>query len=277
MLLNGFFPVCDPGARPYRTQGALREWGLPYASDSAVTRHLADFLRGRPRVDAVLFNGGSVQPPLVRQRLCEQIAVWQDGFAPFTLENDQSALAVARGAARFGALLHHRRGHIAAGVAHAVFLEVQTTATDAGAPPVSLVCVLPWGAGPDELFEIGGLPLEVRTDQPVRFRVYSSSRHDESSGRRHPCVARRRFPCAAAASNNRQDRRVIPARSKQDRSCPSGRADERVGPAPGFLHQRGPREPAVLAIGIQYAPSRSRRCGRAWHATDPRSLCPDRA
>ena len=180
VLLNGFFPVCDPGARPYRTQGALREWGLPYASDSAVTRHLADFLRGRPRVDAVLFNGGSVQPPLVRQRLCEQIAACQDGFAPFTLENDQPALAVARGAARFGALLHHRRGHIAAGVAHAVFLEVQTTATDAGAPPVSLVCVLPWGAGPDELFEIGGLPLEVRTDQPVRFRVYSSSRHDES-------------------------------------------------------------------------------------------------
>ena len=103
VLLNGFFPVCDPGARPYRTQGALREWGLPYASDSAVTRHLADFLRGRPRVDAVLFNGGSVQPPLVRQRLCQQIAACQDGFAPFTLENDQPALAVARGAARFGA------------------------------------------------------------------------------------------------------------------------------------------------------------------------------
>jgi molecular chaperone DnaK (HSP70) len=181
VLLNGFFPVCDLGARPYRTQGALREWGLPYASDSAVTRHLADFLRDRPRVDAVLFNGGAVQPPLVRQRLCEQIAAWQDGFAPFTLENDQPALAVARGAARFGALLHHRRGHIAAGVAHAVFLEVQTAAaTDVRAPPVSLVCVLPWGAGPDELFEIGGLPLEVRADQPVRFRVYSSSRHDGS-------------------------------------------------------------------------------------------------
>jgi hypothetical protein len=181
VLLNGFFPVCDLEARPYRTQGALREWGLPYASDSAVTRHLADFLRGRPRVDVVLFNGGSVQPSLVRRRLCEQIAAWQYGFAPFTLENDQPALAVARGAARFGALLHHRRGHFAAGAAHAIFLEVQTAAaTDARAPPVSLVCVLPSGAGPDELFEIGGLPLEVRADQPVRFRVYSSSRHDGS-------------------------------------------------------------------------------------------------
>jgi hypothetical protein len=36
VLLDGFFPACDAGARPYRTQAALREWGLPYASDSAV-------------------------------------------------------------------------------------------------------------------------------------------------------------------------------------------------------------------------------------------------
>jgi hypothetical protein len=60
VLLDGFFPFCDAGARPYRTQAALREWGLPYPSDSAVTRHLAEFLSDRPRVDAVLFNGGSV-------------------------------------------------------------------------------------------------------------------------------------------------------------------------------------------------------------------------
>jgi molecular chaperone DnaK (HSP70) len=32
VILDGFFPMCDPAARPYRTQAALREWGLPYAS-----------------------------------------------------------------------------------------------------------------------------------------------------------------------------------------------------------------------------------------------------
>ena len=77
VLLDGFFPFCDAGARPYRTQAALREWGLPYPSDGAVTRHLAEFLSDRPRVDAVLFNGGSIRPPLLRQRLREQIGVWQ--------------------------------------------------------------------------------------------------------------------------------------------------------------------------------------------------------
>jgi molecular chaperone DnaK (HSP70) len=180
-LLNGFFPVCDAGAQPHRPQAALREWGLPYASDSAVTRHLADFLRDRPRVDAVLFNGGSVQPPLLCQRLCEQIAAWQDGFAPHVLENDEPALAIARGAARFGALLRHQRGHIAAGAAHAIFLEVEGISTkDGTAAHPSLVCVLPRHAAPAEQFEIANLPLEVRTDQPVRFRAYSSNRHDRS-------------------------------------------------------------------------------------------------
>ena len=29
LLLDGFFPECDSRARPYRTQAALKEWGLP--------------------------------------------------------------------------------------------------------------------------------------------------------------------------------------------------------------------------------------------------------
>ena len=41
LVLDGFFPVCDARARPYRTQSGLRDWGLPYAADSAITRHLA--------------------------------------------------------------------------------------------------------------------------------------------------------------------------------------------------------------------------------------------
>jgi len=55
-----------------------------------------------------------------------------------------------------------------------------TSATDgeAGHPP--LVCVLPRGAAPGELFEIADLPLELRTDQLVSFRAYSSSRHGRS-------------------------------------------------------------------------------------------------
>jgi len=177
LLLEGFFPFCPAAARPYRTHTALRELGLPYPSDSAITRHLAEFLSDRPRIDAVLFNGGSVRPPLLRQRLREQIGSWQDGFVPQVLENEQPDLAVARGAARFGALLHRRSARIAAGAAAAIFLEVEgVEATDRDTVRPPLVCVLPEGAAPSQVFEIANLGLKLRTDQLVRFQAYSSTR-----------------------------------------------------------------------------------------------------
>src|SRR5207302_4965709 len=142
LLLDGFFPSCDAAARPYRTRAALREWGLPYPADSAIIRHLAEFLNDLPRIDAVLFNGGSIRPPLLRQRLREQIGGWQDGFVPQVLENEEPDLAVARGAARFGALLHHRSGRIAAGAAAAIFLEVEgIQAMDRRTVHPPLICV----------------------------------------------------------------------------------------------------------------------------------------
>jgi molecular chaperone DnaK (HSP70) len=172
VLFTGFFPDTGKDSRPSQSQAGLRELGLPYAADSAVTRHLADFLRHRPAVDAVLFNGGSVTPPALRARIAAQIGAWQDGTPPRELANAEPALAVAHGAARFGALLHRQTANIAAGAARAVFLEVQT-APDT----MSLVCVLPRGAAPEVSFEIGIPGLEVRTDQPVRFRTFSSTRH----------------------------------------------------------------------------------------------------
>ena len=176
-LLEGFFPECDASARPYRTQAALREWGLPYASDSAVTRHLADFLRDRPRVDAVLFNGGSLNPQLLRQRICQQIENWRGDCPPLVLENVEPSFSVARGAARFGRLLYCKAERIAAGAAHAVFLEVHRNplADIKEQADLCLVCVLPRGASPEEQFEIADPPLELRTNRPVRFQAYYSN------------------------------------------------------------------------------------------------------
>ena len=178
LVLDGFFPVCDARRQPYRTQSGLRDWGLPYAADSAITHHLADFLRDRPRVDAVLFNGGSLHATILRRRLLDQIAAWQAGARPIELENAEPDLAVARGAARFGKLLHGHTGRIAAGAARAVFLQVQTAAaaTDEEVAQ-ALVCVLPRNAPPDQTFDINLPGLELRTDQLVSFQACSSTRH----------------------------------------------------------------------------------------------------
>src|SRR5204863_1661673 len=148
VLLDGFFPECNAQAYPYRTQAALKEWGLPYASDCAVTRNLAHFLRGRPRIDAILFNGGSLHPEPVRQRICQLVGKWQGGRSPLALENTDPDLAVARGAALFGKSVHRNAEHIEAGAARSVFLEVlgEQSRENAGQAWRSLVCVLPRGA-----------------------------------------------------------------------------------------------------------------------------------
>ncbi len=182
VLLDGFFPECNSQAHPYRTQAALKEWGLPYASDSAVTRHLADFLRGRPRVDAILFNGGSLHPVLLRQRICQQVGKWQGSWPPLALENAEPDLAVARGAALFGKFVHRKTERIEAGAARAVFLEVLRERSPEAAERArpSLVCVHPRGASSEQRFDITGLPLKVHTNRLARFQAHYSTRHDRS-------------------------------------------------------------------------------------------------
>ena len=182
LLLEGFFPECDADVRIQRTHAGLKEVGLPYASDSAVTRHLASFLRDRARIDAVLFNGGSLNPAPLRERICREIGKWQRSSPPTALASTEPDLAVARGAAYFGRLLRRKAASIEAGAAHAVFLEAHGKPTPAGGekPSPALVCILPHGAAPEETFEIADLALELRINRPVRFQTYSSTRHDNS-------------------------------------------------------------------------------------------------
>lgn len=173
ILLDGFYPECAADAKPHEADAALKEWGLPYAADSAITRYLADFLRDLPPVDALLFNGGSLYPEALRNRIQRQISAWQDGRAPHVLENPEPDLAVARGAARFGSILHHRSARIQAGAARSIYLEV----LQAGTP--SLVCILPRGAEPEVVYQITHPGLELRLNRPVRFQSYYSTRHDK--------------------------------------------------------------------------------------------------
>ena len=177
LVLDGFFPECGPDDRPSRVQAGLREWALPYAPDSAVTRYLADFLRGRPPVNFILFNGGSLHAEAARLRLQQLVASWQSGTIPNILNNSEPDLAVARGAARFGSLVHKRAARIEAGAARAIYLEVQRPGTKES-PKTTLVCILPKDARAEEEFKISPPGLELRINHPVRFQPYYSTRHD---------------------------------------------------------------------------------------------------
>jgi molecular chaperone DnaK (HSP70) len=176
LVLDGFFPECGPGDRPRKRTSGLREWGLPYAPDTAVTRHLADFLDGR-RIDAVLFNGGTVTPDFLRERLARLITAWQEGSAPAVLHGEAPALAVARGAARYALLLRRpdAGGRIAGGHAHALYLEVVKGDRKKSR---SLVCVLPKGMEAGGRVRIENAEFDLRVNQPVRFQCFYSNRRE---------------------------------------------------------------------------------------------------
>ncbi|MGH7787553.1 MAG: Hsp70 family protein, partial [Candidatus Binatia bacterium] len=83
-LVDGFFPRCALTDRPQAPRRAgLQELGLPYAADAAVTRHLAHFLSRHAdraaRPTAVLFNGGVMGAPALRQRLVDVLDEWFAG------------------------------------------------------------------------------------------------------------------------------------------------------------------------------------------------------
>jgi len=59
--------------RPPRTAGSLVEFGLPYAADAAITRHLAHFCIVTGQPTHVLFNGGMLRAKLVRERILEMM------------------------------------------------------------------------------------------------------------------------------------------------------------------------------------------------------------
>jgi molecular chaperone DnaK (HSP70) len=171
LLLDGFYPECPREARPEQRPGALRELGLPYAADSAVTRHLAAFLADQPPVDAILCNGGSLQPDLVRSRLASLVRQWQPGHEIVLLDNPEPSLAVARGAARFGLLAQQQARRIQAGAARSLYLEAATT-EEGGR---KLLCVLPSGTPPDTETTVDLPGLKLRTGRPVQFGVRTSA------------------------------------------------------------------------------------------------------
>jgi len=178
VLLDGFFPVVPATATPQRGRGGLLELGLPYASDPAITRHLASFLHrhGAARVDAVLFNGGAMTPATLRDRVLDQLAAWQpDAARPRELRADAPELAVAVGAAHFGLVRRGLAARIRGGTPRAFYLGVDTV----GAPMA--MCLAPKGLDEGSRVELAR-DFELVTNRPVRFKLFSSSSRADDPG-----------------------------------------------------------------------------------------------
>ncbi|WP_120966237.1 Hsp70 family protein [Comamonas sp. lk] len=202
MLVEGFFPKVAVSAKPQtRARAALTQLGLPYAQDAAVTRHLAAFLSRQVnalaeidglnagQVDgstflhptAILFNGGVLKAAQIEQRILEVINGWLDEEAcepARLLDGANLDLAVARGAAYYGHIATSGRGvRIRGGTAQSYYVGVESNmpAIPGMEPPLSALCLAPFGMEEGTEVALTDLELGLVVGEPVRLRFFGSS------------------------------------------------------------------------------------------------------
>jgi molecular chaperone DnaK (HSP70) len=195
VLLDGFFPQCEPSAQPERGRRmGLTEIGLPYAADPAITRHLARFLSrqagslhtgdGAIQPSAVLFNGGVFQAEPLRRRVVEVLTQWAGRPVP-ELATTSLDLAVAQGATYYGLARRGRGIRIRGGTSRAYYIGLESSAPAVpGVPtPVKALCVVPMGMEEGTEADVPGPEFGLVVGEPAEFRFFgSTTRRDDRPG-----------------------------------------------------------------------------------------------
>lgn len=197
VVVEGYFPELPPGseARPEvrRTVG-FSEYGLPYATDPRITRHLAAFLlrhagedEAHAKVDAILFNGGALKPILIRDRISEVLGSWTRRTSQSTdLPNPRALvwdegeaaleLAVARGAAYFGLVREGLGLRVGGGSPREYFLGLGEDPGEVLPPNVrKVVCIAPRGMQDGQSLEVSDNEFQLVTNRPVAFPLFATA------------------------------------------------------------------------------------------------------
>jgi molecular chaperone DnaK (HSP70) len=204
LLDQGFLPAVSSHDMPQRRKMGLAEIGLPYASDAAITRHLARFLRqqaaqsehGSVRRGAsglaapthVLFNGGVLRSDLVRQRILDVLNGWlaEEGLAPAApLLGEDLMHAVARGAAYYGLARTGRGVRIRGGVPRTYYVGIESSlpAVPGMRVPVKALTVAPFGMEEGSSIDLRGREFGLIVGEPAEFRFFQSAvRKNDAAG-----------------------------------------------------------------------------------------------
>ncbi|KVQ40889.1 molecular chaperone DnaK [Burkholderia cepacia] len=173
IVVDGFFPQVEAGELPRRARAAIVEFGLPYASDAAVTRHVAAFLQRHadgPLPDTLLLNGGVFRAGALAGRLAQTLGAWR-GAPLDVLHNAHPDVAVARGAVAYGLARAGHAPRIGGGSARSYFLVLDDGAADSAARGV---CLLPRGAEEGREIRLDDRTFALQLGQPVRFHLMST-------------------------------------------------------------------------------------------------------
>jgi molecular chaperone DnaK (HSP70) len=204
VTVDGFFAATPVSEMPREAAGiGLQEFGLSYAADPVISKHLAEFLvkslknvrankalaktvgGGKERLsgqflrpDAVLFNGGVFKAAPLRARVIELLRSWAEGAEVRELEGADFDLAVAKGASVYGYTKVSGKGiRIRAGVARSYYLGLEPSmpAIPGFTPPLKAVCVAQQGMEEGEERILEERVFGLVTGATVRFRFFRAS------------------------------------------------------------------------------------------------------
>lgn len=199
VLMDGFFPVTQKDEFPKeKPKVGMREMGLPYEADPAVSRHLAGFL-GRqargvisdpgesqvPFPAALLFNGGVMKAPLIRRRVLDILKRWNGGEELRELASPDLDLAVARGAAYYGLARLGKGIRIRGGSARPYYIGIESAMPAVpGIPaPMKALCVVPFGMEEGTEMEIREREFGLVVGEQAVFHLLSSTtRNKDQAG-----------------------------------------------------------------------------------------------
>ncbi|MGA8293427.1 MAG: hypothetical protein WB820_13175, partial [Rhodoplanes sp.] len=201
IILEGFFATTGIEDLPQKTRRAgLQEFGLPYAADPVISKHLARFLtRSLENVQssealsalvsaesrsksflaptAVLFNGGVFKAAALRRRVLDLLTAWNEEQPVRELAGHEPDLAVAKGASFYGRNRITGKGiRIRAGASRSYYIGLETSmpAVPGFSPPLKALCVVPQGMEEGSEVFIDARDLALVTGQPAEFRFFSS-------------------------------------------------------------------------------------------------------
>ena len=178
LLVEGFLPCVELSERPQKTRSGFQEFGLNYAADPSISRHLAAFLstgaEDMARPDLILFNGGFFKSELLRERIFQQISSWfasQESQAPpQRLENPDVDLAVAYGATYYGLIRQGQGIRIHSGLLHSYYIGVESGKQG----EKQAICLIPAGLTEGTTLELTSRSFKLRIRQPVEFPLFVS-------------------------------------------------------------------------------------------------------
>ena len=190
LLMDGFLPSCSLEDSPASAaRVGLQEMGLPYATDSAITKYLAQFIRNHAGqqeetpLSAVLFNGGVFKSTIIRQRVFENLKSWAEAhdneFREIT--GPDLDLAVSRGAVAFGFLNRSGGVKIKGGTAQSYYIGIEGSRLAVpGMPPViRALCVVPQGMEEGTTASLPDRTFGLIVGQPVEFKFFASTLRPE--------------------------------------------------------------------------------------------------